>query len=67
MNRLTKEVKRLLSKRHIYVKITIEKKRCTQNLNFLSLKKVPHQVSFWGAPAHVDIVEFSNFLFQLKN
>ena len=52
MNRLTKEVKRLLSKRHIYVKITIEKKWCTQNLNFLSLKKVPHQ----GAPAHVDIV-----------
>ena len=63
MNRLTKEVKRLLSKRHIYVKITIEKNWCTQNLNFLSLKKVPHQ----GAPAHVDIVEFSNFLFQLKN
>ena len=22
---------------------------------------------FWGAPTHTDIIEFSNFLLQLKN
>ena len=25
------------------------------------------QVSFWGAPTHADIIEFSKFLMQLKN
>ena len=26
-----------------------------------------HHVSFWKAPAHADIIEFSNFLLSLKN
>ena len=25
-----------------------------------------HQVSFWGAPTHADIIEFQNVLLQLK-
>ena len=29
--------------------------------------KVTLQVSFWGAPTHADIIEFSNLLLQLKN
>ena len=47
-------------------KVTIEKKGCTQNFDFLSLK-VCHQVSFWGAPTHPAIIEFSTLLLQLKN
>ena len=40
INRLRKEINRLLSKRmsNIYLKVTIEKKLCTQNFDFLSLK-----------------------------
>ena len=34
---------------------------------FKVFKKVHLQVSFWGAPTHTDIIEFSNFLLQLKN
>ena len=37
-----------------------------QNFDFLGLK-ICHQVSFWGAPTHADIIEFENFLLQLKN
>ena len=29
--------------------------------------KIFHQVRFWGAPAQADIIEFQNFLLQLKN
>ena len=29
--------------------------------------KIFLQVSFWKAPTHADITEFSNFLFQLKS
>ena len=43
----------------IHVKVTIEKIRGTQ--------KVLLQVSCWGAPAHADIIEFSNFMLQSKN
>ena len=50
---------------YIYLKATIEKKRCTQNFDFLSLKSF--QTSFWEALTHADIIEFSNFLLQLKN
>ena len=40
INRLLKELNRLLSKGmpNIYLKVTIEKKRRTQNFDFLSLK-----------------------------
>ena len=38
----------------------------TQNLNFLSSKSFSVG-QFWGAPTHTDIIEFSNFLLQLKN
>ena len=40
INRLLKKINRLLSKGvpNIYLKYTIEKKRCTQNFDFLSLK-----------------------------
>ena len=50
----------------IYLKVTIEKKSPVQNFEFLILKSLsPGQ--FWGAPNHADIIEFSNFLLQLKN
>ena len=44
--------------------------RCSQNFDFLGLKNLsPGQ--FWvrsgPAPTHVDIIEFFNFLCQLKN
>ena len=40
INRLLKEINKLLNERisNIYLKVTIEKKRRTQNANFLSLK-----------------------------
>ena len=41
----------------IYLKVTIEKKRRSQNADFLTLK-ICLQVTFWGAPTHADIVEF---------
>ena len=41
----------------IYLKVTVEKICRSQNLDFLSLK-VFDQVSFWGAPAQADIIEF---------
>ena len=66
INRLLKWINRLLSKgmSNIYLNITIEKKWCTQNFNFLSLKS--SSPGFQGAPTHADIIEFSNLL-QLKN
>ena len=33
----------------------------------LSKFKVRLQVSFWGAPTHVDVIEFSNVVLRLKN
>ena len=33
----------------------------------LKILKVCFQISFWGAPTHADIIEFSNFFSQLKN
>ena len=41
---------------NIYLKVTIE-----------TFKKICHQVSFWEASTHTDIIEFLNFLLQLKN
>ena len=35
-------------------------------LFFLGLENLPSG-QFWGAPTHADIIEFSNFLLQLKN
>ena len=47
----------------IYLKITI---KTFSKLRFLGLKNLsPGQ--FWGAPSHADIIEFHNFLLQLKN
>ena len=51
---------------NIYLKVTIKKESRTQNFRFLSFK-ICHQVSFWGALSHEDIIEFSDFLLQLKN
>ena len=57
-NRLLKDLNSLLSKgmSKIHLKVTIEKIRGTQ--------KVRLQVSSWGAPAHADIIEISNFMLQ---
>ena len=62
------KINRLLSKgiTNIYLKITIEKNWRTQNFDFRSLSSCL-KVSFWGAPTHADIINFSNFLLQLKN
>ena len=62
INRLRKEINRSLIKEmsNIYLKVTIEKKWRAQNFDFLGLK-IRLQVSFWGAPTHADIIEFSNF------
>ena len=51
---------------NIYLKVTFEKNWRSQNFDFLGLKNC-HQVSFWGAPIHTDIIKFSNFFLQLKN
>ena len=61
-----KERNRLISKgvSNIYLKVIIEKKWGI--LQFSKFKKCL-QVTFWGAATHADIIEFSNFLFQLKN
>ena len=40
-------------------------RRC-QNFDIVGLK-ICHRVSFWGAPTHVAVTEFQNFLLQLKN
>ena len=66
MSMSRKEINRLLSKGmwNIYLEVTVEKKWRTQNFDFLSLTSLsPGQL--WGAPAQVDIIEFSNFLLQL--
>ena len=65
---LRKETNRLLSKgiSNSYLKVAIVIKWLTQSFDFLKLKKVVLQVSFWEAPTHTDI-EFSNFLLQLNN
>ena len=65
INRLRKEMNRLLSKgmSNIYLKVTM---RCSQNFDFLGLKNLSPG-HFLGAPTHADIIEFSNFLLQLKN
>ena len=46
--------------------VSIEKKWRTQNFDFVSLKFFL-QVSFRWTPTHAGIIQFSNFLFQLKN
>ena len=60
INRLRKEINRLLSKgiSNVYLKVTIEEKNwCSQNFDFLGLKNLsPDQ--FWGAPTHEDISEY---------
>ena len=33
----------------------------------LKVQKVCHKVSFWGALTHAHVIEFLNFLLQLKN
>ena len=60
INRLRKEINRLLSKgmSNIYLKVTIEEKnRRSQNFDFLGFRNLlPFQ--FWEAPTHEDIIEF---------
>ena len=59
INRLRKEINRLLSKgmSDICLKVTIDKNWRYQNFDFLSLKNLsPGQ--FWGAPTHEDIIKF---------
>ena len=36
-------------------------------ISIFQIQKICQQVSYWGAPAHADIIEFLNFLLQLKN
>ena len=45
----------LLSKgmSNIYLKVTIE----TFSRWFSGFKKICHQINFWGAPTHTDIIE----------
>ena len=59
INRLRKEIHRLLSKgmSNICLKVSIEKKWQTQNFDFISLKMCSLD-SFLGAPIHADIIEF---------
>ena len=47
---------------NICLKVTIEKKWDSQNFDFIS-SKVLLQVSFWRAPTHADINQFSIFFF----
>ena len=49
-----------------YIKVTIEKKRHTQNFSFLNLKSCL-LIRFYGALNHADIIKFSSLLLQLKN
>ena len=59
INRLRKEINRLLSKEmsNIYLEVTTEKNCRSQNFFFLSLKNLlPGQ--FLGAPTHGDMIEF---------
>ena len=67
INRLLKEINRLISKglSNIYLNVTIEKKWCTQNVNFLSLK-CSSAGQFLGVPAHPDINEFQTYCCNLK-
>ena len=60
INRLRKEINRLLSKgmSNIYLKKSYYgEKRRSQNFDFISLKNLS-QGEFWGAPIHTDIIEF---------
>ena len=68
INNLLKDINKLLSKgiSNIYLKVIIEKKWHTLKLN-LEVKKVRLEVSFRGTPTHAVIIQFSNFLLQLKN
>ena len=49
---------------NIYLKVTIE---AFSKLRFSGFKIFVIMVSFWGAPTHTDIIEFQNFLLQLKH
>ena len=42
---------------NIYLKVTIDKNCCSDVFDFLKIKKICHQVSFWGAPTHADTIE----------
>ena len=69
LNRLLKEINRLLSKEmpNIYLKVTIRKKWRTQNFNFTSIKSSSPGQFFEELPTHEDIIEFSSFFLQLKS
>ena len=64
MHRLRKGVSKLFSKgmSDIYLKVTTE---IFSKLLFCEFKNLPTGL-FWGAPTHADIIEFYNFLLQLK-
>ena len=59
INRLRKEINRLLSKgmSNIYLKVTIKKNWLSRNFDFLSLKNLSLG-QFWEAPTHEGIIEF---------
>ena len=42
---------------NIYLKVTIEEKKRSQNFDFLGLKNLS-LCQFWGAPTHANIIEF---------
>ena len=67
MKRLLK-VNRLSSKGifDIYLKAIVEKKCRTKNFDFL-IFKISSPGHFLGVSFYTDIIEFSDFLLQLKN
>ena len=65
INRLRKEINRLLSKEmsNIYLKVTIE---TFSKLQFSGFKKFCRLVSFEELQTHADIIEFKTFCCNLK-
>ena len=51
----------------IYLNFSIEKNWRSQNFEFLSSRNLSPSQFMERAPIHADIIEFQNFLLQLKN
>ena len=62
-NKLLKEINSLLSKGMPNIYLILSKTDVLKT----SIFWISFTSHFWGAPAHSDIIEYSNFLLQLKN
>ena len=64
INRLRKQINRLLSKEMLntYLKVIIKKNWCYQTSIFL-VYKICDQINFWKALTHADIIEELGFFF----